>query len=222
MTKDETQETLAPSVETGWRDDFVVELRLIGASGATIADALVEVEGHCRESGQSAIDAFGPAVEYARALDLPDESGWTRGQLVRTWVGLLLLVGGFSLTLLGGFAFFLEQGQRAEITLGWLVGGGAGLVGMVLIGVFGKQIMRLAVEHTVWTSLGFTAAVVAVVAVGLPFENVHLGSVPALIPLIVGIAALLGWVVLTLVLRWTGHTLDDPLIAPEVTAGRHN
>ena len=127
-----------------------------------------------------------------------------------------------ALTLLGGFAFFLEQGQRAEITLGWLVTGGAGLMGMVLIGVFGKRIMRLAVEHTVWTSLGFTAAVVATAAVGLPFQNVHLGSVPALLPLIVGVAALLGWAVFSLILRWTGHTLDDPLIAPEVTAGRHN
>lgn len=220
MTNDDNLNTLAPSIAADWRDDFVIELRLQGASGASIAEALVEVEGHCRESGQSASEAFGPAVDYAKALDLPDESAWTRAQLVRTWVGILLLVGGVSLTLWGGLAFFLAQGQRAEVTLGWLMSGGATIALMVLVFVLGERLMRFVLAHAVWSAVGFGTAIAAGVAVGIPFRNVLLARVPAVLPLGVGIVALLAWVTVIIVWRRAGKGLDDPLISPTPSTSR--
>ncbi|MGO1385454.1 MAG: hypothetical protein ACTHU1_11800, partial [Arachnia sp.] len=125
MNENARPEQLAPSIEASWREAFVLELRLQGASGSTLADALSEVETHCADSGESALEAFGDPVEYAGALDLPDESRWTVAQLVRTGVGLLLVVGGFSLAAWGVSALFL--GGDAHLTVGRLVSGGVTL-----------------------------------------------------------------------------------------------
>jgi hypothetical protein len=62
-----------PHVERPWRDEFVITLRLRGATGAAIGDALAHVESFCAESGESAEAAFGRTSEYARSL--PTESG---------------------------------------------------------------------------------------------------------------------------------------------------
>ncbi|UZN02896.1 hypothetical protein [Cellulomonas sp. S1-8] len=60
--------TLAPHVEPRWRDGFVVELRLRNVPGASIGDALAEVEAHCVDAGQDAETAFGDPVAYARGI----------------------------------------------------------------------------------------------------------------------------------------------------------
>lgn len=219
MKNDETLNTLAPSVDAAWRDDFVVELRLRGASGAAVADALMEAEAHCHESGQRAIDAFGPPAEHAKALDLPDESRWSGPQLVRTWARLLLLVGGWTLALWGGLALFLTQDERAEVSVGWLMSGGLILILMVMVFVMGERLLRLLIAHPVLSALGWGVAIVVVVAVGIPFEDIHLGSVPALVPLIVGVAALVAWVMFTVILRRSGKTLADPLVPPDMRHG---
>ena len=53
-------------------------------------------------------------------------------------------------------------------------------------------------NHLAWAAVGFAAVLAAIVAAGLPFKDVNLGSVPALVPLGFGIAALAGWGVFTL------------------------
>jgi len=214
MMKNEELDTLAPSVDVTWRDAFVLELRLQGASGRAIADALVEVEAHCAESGQSAIDAFGPAVDYAKALELPDESRWTAPQLIRTWVGLLLIVGGFSFAAWGGVA--LAQGEAADVTVGALVSGVVTLTLMVLLFVFTDFVVRLAVDHTWWAALALVAALAVTVLSGLPFDDIILGSTPALVPLITGVAMLVAGALWTVFLKKTGNSLDDPLVPPEI------
>ncbi len=220
MIRNDTPEKLAPHVDAKWRDAFVLELRVQGASGSTIADALVEVETHCADSGQRAEEAFGQPADYARALDLPDESRWTAAQLMRTWVGLLLFVGGFSLALWGGVA--LAQSEAADVTVGAIVSGLVTLVLMVLMFVFGSAVMRLAVDHTWWAFLAFVAAIAVMVLVGLPFDHVVLGSVPALVPLIVGVAMIIAGALWTVLLKKTGKSLEDPLVPPDVAAGRSN
>ena len=212
MTKHENPDTLAPSVEVSWRDAFVVELRIQGASGRAIADALVEVEAHCHESGQSAGEAFGPAVAYAKALGLPDESLLTRAQVVRTGIQLLLVVGGFWLAVEGGIA--LAIGQEAILTLASVVSAGVLMIVMVLMGVFSERIMRFVVDHAVLSWMTFMVAVVATVAVGLPFKGVELASLPAAWVLAGGIAAMVVFGVYTLLLRRSGKGLDDPLVPP--------
>lgn len=210
--KDKTLHALAPTINTEWRDDFVVELRLQGASGTAIADALVEVETHCVESNQEALDAFGPAKEYAQALDMPNESTWTPAQLIRTWGGICLFVGGYNLIIWGGVAAF--QGQRAELSAGTLISGGVGFALMVLLFIFGDSFLRLLLERTVWGAVIFVLAIAVTVVSGLPFREILLGSVDARVPLILGGTLLAAWVVFSMVLKRTGKSLDDPLIAP--------
>lgn len=212
MSNDDDLDVLAPSIDARWRDEFVVELRLQGVSGRTIGDALVEVEAHCSESGHSATDAFGPAVDYAKALGLPDESRWTGPQLVRTCVQLLLVTAGAWLALEGGIA--LVRGQEAVINLASLVSAGATLIAMVLVFVFGERVLRFAMEHVVLAGAGFAVAMAALVAAGLPFRGVILGSVPAAAVFGIGIAAFVVFGVYSLHLRRSGKSLDDPLVAP--------
>lgn len=218
MMKNEELDTLAPSVDVTWRDAFVLELRLQGASGPAIADALVEVEAHCAESGQSAIDAFGPAVDYAKALELPDASRWTGPQLLRTWVQLLLVTGGVWLVFEGGIALALEE--ESVINLASAVSALATLVAMILVFVFGDRLLRFVVEHVVLAGGGFAVVLAAVVAVGLPFDGVVLGSAPAAWVLGAGLTALMAFGVYRLLLRRSGKTLDDPLTPPDVPSGR--
>lgn len=59
---------MAPSVEKAWRDELITELRLLDVPGERIGDALMTVETHVRESGESAEEAFGEARAYAREL----------------------------------------------------------------------------------------------------------------------------------------------------------
>lgn len=216
MTKDHNPNALAPSIAPQWRNDFVIELRLQGAAGTAIADALMEVEAHCSESGQQALNTFGPAVDYARSLDLPDQSGWTRARLVQTWVSMLLAVGGVSLVLLGGLA--LAQGREAEIGADDLISGGMTIAAMVLVFVLGEHLLRFLVEHPVWSAVGFALAITIVVLVGLPFRDIRLGSMPAVLPLATGLAAMVTFVVFTTVLRRAGKGLQDPLLPPPVPA----
>lgn len=219
MTRDKPLDTLAPDIDPHWREDFVLELRLRGASGAAIADALAEAQTHIRHSGQSALTAFGPAVDYAQALDLPDESGWTAAGLLRIWTQLLLLVGGTTLGLNGVLALLLTEDHRAEISAGWLISLGGALLAMVLVFVLGEHLVRFLIDHMVWSAVLFGATVAGVVAVGIPFQDIILGSVPALGPLVAGLVALTGWGLLTLLWRRSGTSLDDPLTPPEPDNG---
>ena len=212
MKKGTSPERLAPSIDATWRDEFVVEMRLLGVTGSTIAEALVEVETHCVDSGERVTTAFGPAKNYAKALGLPDETRWTTAEVARTWMGLLLIVGGFGLSTWG--AAGLLNGEAAVITVGSLVSGGVTLALMVLIFVFGDRVLRLVTDHIWWAALSFVAAIGVVVAAGLPFDDNVLGSVSAWVPFLVGAGMFAAWGAWTLILRRAEKWLDDPLVPP--------
>lgn len=205
-------EALAPSIEARWREAFIVELRLQGASGRRIADALAEMQTHCRESGQGAADAFGPAVHYASALDLPDESRRTPAQLVATWVALLLLVGGVGASLAS--TVDVVRGQRTEISVGLLVSYGASIIVMAIVFAAGGRLLRFALSHPVWSMISVALAMAAVPLVGLPFKGVSAGSVPAGPTLVAGVAAIAVAIAITLVATRRGNGLADPLTPP--------
>lgn len=212
MTNNQNLEVLAPDVESGWRDNFVIELRLQGVSGRGTAAALAEVQAHCRDSGQEVGDAFGPPVGYARALELPDKSRWTAPQIARTWISILLLVGGVSATLLGGIS--LGRGERVEINGGLITNGATTVAVMALVFVVGSHLLRFLVDHPVWTALGFGAIVAVIPLAGLPFRDFHVGSVSAPATLAAGLAALAAWAVIIGVARRRGKDLRDPLVPP--------
>lgn len=164
MTHEQDMTMLAPSVDRAWRDDFIVELRLRDVPGPAITDALAEVETHCYESGKDAADAFGPAADHARALDVPGRPRWTPAQLAWTWTVVLLLVGGVWTILLA--ALPVARGEQVDID------------------------------------------------VGLPWRGIPVGSLPAGPTLAVGIAAIVTAVVVVVVGRRTGRSLEDHLLPP--------
>src|SRR5665648_326162 len=110
---------VAPHVEPEWAEAMLLELRLLGVDGARIGAALAEVDSHCVESGQSAEDAFGEPVAYARRLELPAEDDVSPRTLIRSAVPTLVQVLGM-LLLLPSFAAWRED-TAMEVTAGMLV-----------------------------------------------------------------------------------------------------
>src|SRR5665648_556693 len=110
---------VAPHVEPEWAEAMLLELRLLGVDGARIGAALAEVDSHCVESGQSAEDAFGGPVAYARRLELPAEDDVSPRALIRSAVPTLVQVLGM-LLLLPSFAAWRED-TAMEVTAGMLV-----------------------------------------------------------------------------------------------------
>ena len=205
-------EALAPHVEARWRERFLTELGLQGASAPAISDALVEVETHCRESGRSAENAFGPAGDYARALELPDQARWSPAQLAATWAKVLLLV-------VGVWAIFVGAspepgGQRAQIDAGLVLSAALYLVLMALVARFARKVLRLFIDHRVWTTAGFTVVVTATSLIGVPFNDVVLATVAAGPTLAVGIIAAATSVIWNVVAIRAGTGRDDGLAPP--------
>ena len=211
MTNTE-HEHLAPHVHPDWREKFVLELRVEGVSGAAIGDALSEVDTHCRDSGDDAETAFGPAADYAKSLDLPSGSTWTRAELTGTWIRLILLVAGFWLALLGIIP--LIAGRNADVSGGLLASFAATLVLMVLVFVLGTRLMRAVVDRPLLSLLGFGAAIAAIVAVGVPFRQVSIASLPPAALLAAGIGCLAARTAYAISDRRSGKTLNDPVTSP--------
>ncbi|NYF98419.1 hypothetical protein [Janibacter cremeus] len=135
---------IAPSVEKEWRDDFIVELRLLSAPGHQIGDELMTVETHVAESGEPAAQAFGEAKPYAR--EIAEATGATgRGGSIGP-----ATIAGNGLGLLGMFAtvhavtHWLEGGP-AGVTTGELVG--LGVILLLVSTLLFTRTLRVIVEH---------------------------------------------------------------------------
>ncbi|WP_090711395.1 hypothetical protein [Mycetocola miduiensis] len=61
---------MSTTANKAWLDDLVLELRLADVSGADIGDAVATAEEFLADSNETATDAFGPARDYARSLNL--------------------------------------------------------------------------------------------------------------------------------------------------------
>ncbi|WP_022922823.1 hypothetical protein [Ornithinimicrobium pekingense] len=142
---------IAPHVEKGWRDDFIIELRLLGVAGDRIGDALVTVDSHVAESGEGALEAFGEPVPYAR--EIARSSGKEPSWSINSW------------TVLGNVAGLVGMLAAVRALTGWLEGGplaitvGDGVGLLLLLALMGAvlrwptPLIRVAVEHRVAVSL---------------------------------------------------------------------
>ncbi len=74
-----------------WFDQLVMELRLRQVHGSAIGDTIASARELLGDTGQQAEEAFGPAREYAAALDLPaaPKHAWIRRALWPSLIGLL-------------------------------------------------------------------------------------------------------------------------------------
>lgn len=212
MRLDDRLEVLAPHVEAHWREKFLTELSLRGAGWEAISDAMGEVETHCRESAQSAQQAFGSPADYAQALGLPDQVHRKPAQALRTWTRVLLLIGGVWAIFLGGPPFLL--GQRAEVNAGMLVSAAATVALMVVVVSLWRRVIRSFIEHRVRFALCFLVVVTVVPLAGVPFDDVVLGSVAAGPTLAVGIIATLASIIWTYLGVRADTNRDDVLAAP--------
>lgn len=74
-----------------WFDELVMELRLRQVHGSAIGDTVASARELLGDTGQPAAEAFGPARDYAAALELPAAPGhdWVRQALWPSLLGLL-------------------------------------------------------------------------------------------------------------------------------------
>ncbi|MCY1157086.1 MAG: hypothetical protein MOP51_105 [Citricoccus sp.] len=205
---------MAPSVERGWVEDFVLEHRLLGVPGDRIGDALALIESHVAESGEPVREAFGDARAYARESAPADRVGGARNPGWLPGVGFGLA--GMLLTSSGANEWLFGAGAL-EITPGVLLTGLLVLVAFGVLVLAPGAVLRLAVERT-WVFAGILLAFTAVLVVLALVLDVSLAVWPAGPVVSAGIVLLVLGAVFTWVDQARGLS-DDPIIGPPQQPG---
>lgn len=203
---------LAPSVERGWADGFILEQRLLGVPGERIGDALVTVESHVVESGESAHEAFGDPSAYARELAQegpPAEPAVTARAVVANVLGVLGM-------LLSSYAFgaWLRD-EPAAVTVGLVVSTALVLATLGGFLAAATPVLRLVLERPWLAAVSMSLLVAAVVALLVLLPGV-LVEVPASLLLGVGLLMVLA----DALLSWFEHGTDDTVLAPGESSPR--
>jgi hypothetical protein len=198
---------LAPHVDEKWAESFLVELRILNATGVSVGAALSEVESHCAESSASAQDAFGDPVTYARALNLPvqgEDSGLARLLPVAP---TLVQVGGM-LILLWSFTA-RRQGESFDVKGGQLIALFGTLLIMVAVARWPDHILRMVIHRPIltWTAFMATTAAFTVPLLLVTGILVRLPTAPAMG---LGTTMILG----ALAWDWLRHSPADPITSP--------
>ncbi len=203
-------DTHTPHVEPGWANDLLLELRLRGVDGRQIGAALAEVEAHCAESGESALDSFGDPTTYAVELALqgPAAAMDMGRELFSTAAGL----GGMMATLAAVGAW--QGGTQVQITTGFVGLLLLMMVGTALIVRLADRLLRAVVRHWWVAVVGSTVPIAVFVAV-LMIGRQTLLTVPAPLVLVLGLLLLAANTVMAL----RGPDLDDPVVGPEMAGG---
>jgi hypothetical protein len=201
---------LAPHVESSWSQAFVVELRLRGVGGPRIGAALAEVDSHCADSGQTALEVIGDATTYAQSLDLPEETGTSPRELLPAVAPVAVQVLGFLLALWGVIG--RRQGGTVELTTGHLATFALITGGMVAIVLVAQRLLRAVVAHPFLVWFAFMAGIGAIVVASALLQDV-VASVPAG-PLLGAGLAVAGVGVVAEVVRSRSGSDHDPVMAP--------
>ena len=201
---------LAPHVDPSWAEAMLLELRIEGVAGDRIGEALSEVDSHCAESGESAHDAFGDPVAYARSLGLPRSPDQGAAAIVATVLPTLVQLAGMFLTLWSVPA--LVTGDPVEITVGQVLAAVV-LVGAILLLAWRSEpVLRALVRRPVVGTIAFGAASAALVVPLLLLRGVLL-VLPAAVTCGVGVALLVAGVAVEL--SQVRRPDDaDPVVAP--------
>lgn len=187
--------SLAPSVDKQWRDEFILELRLLSVPGETIGDALLTVETHVTDSGEDAAEAFGDARSYAKEISRATGTagrGWkvSATTVASTLLGLLGM-----LLSVSAFSAWLQRGP-VGVTTGELVG--LGVVLLLACALFFSGTMRLLAEHR-WLALPVPVLLVGAlvglfVVLGEPLFEVPTLPVAVAGVLLLAVSTVLSWV----------------------------
>jgi hypothetical protein len=180
-TRFATEQRFASHVDPRWAEALLLELRLQGVAGARIGAVLAEVDAHVVDSGETAQEAFGDPVAYARSLDLPEDPGQSRSSIGRTVAASAVQTVGM-LGVLWSMRPALD-GTALVVPAGMLLVLLAALVGFVALWRAGDSLLRAALAHpvrTVLVNLVVTGVLVAV-AVSLRSPVATLPAVPVLV-----------------------------------------
>jgi hypothetical protein len=200
-----TERALAPHVEPEWSEAVILELRAQGVPGDRIGAALAEVDAHCVDSGETAADAFGDPVVYARSLDLP-AAPLTRGAALLAALPHLVQTLGMLAVLWSVPA--LRRGEPLELTVGTAVTLVILVDAVAGVALFDSAVLRfLGRRPGLGAALG--ALVLVAMAVPLALGGPTLVALPAAACLGVGVVVLAGGTVWCL-----RQDLSDPLVAP--------
>lgn len=208
----------APHVDPGWAEEFAIELRVLGVAGVRIGDALGEVSSHCLESKESAPQAFGDPVDYARSLQLPIHTDTSPRAMLRSLSPAGLQILGMFI-LVRAFAAWRESGQL-EITTAQLAAVLVVVLAGLLLARFADPVARFTAHYPV-------LAVIIAMACGAPlglssrFPNEGIGQIAAGWALAAGSAALIGGGVWAIMRRTASPSQDGPVTSPLDPKGTH-
>lgn len=195
---------IAPSVEKGWRDAFILELRLLGVRGDRIGDALMTVETHLHDAGETASAAFGEPQDYAAAV-----AGGPRSEPLGMKFVLAMALGlAGMLALNRAFTAWLA-GRAVEVSVGDVVVSAvvAGL--LVVLVLAAKRVLRSFVEHR-WIAFVLPVVLIGGLAAIVLLLPHHLATWG--VPLVGAVGILL--LVVSSVLLVTDQGVDDPIRPP--------
>lgn len=205
------QHIVTPHVGHGWREAFVIEQRLADVPGDGIGDALATVDAHCAESGESAAEAFGDPVAYARSLQPGPQHG--SGISARTALGLVL----------GLAALFLVPRAVDAWVAGTGVGVSAGdLVALSLCFVLVGVVLARPVPVLGWImrhqGTAFVLPFVVLIAMIVPQALWRDVLAEPAWSAVLGVGVLL--LVLNVILTWPDLTTADPIRDPRLPPAR--
>jgi hypothetical protein len=202
---------LAPHVDPVWAEDFAIQLRLLGVEGGRIGDALSEVESHCEESEESATEAFGDPVDYARNLQLPQHTDTSsRAMLLSVLPTIFQVLGMFML--IWSFEAWLSH-QQLEITVAHSVTAAAFLTGTLLLVRFADQVLPALARRPGLLGI-ILVAWIAVLALSFRILDDVIWRVGPGWSLTAGAAALIGGVAWVLARHSTHGSSDGPILSP--------
>lgn len=200
-----------------WFDDLVLELRLRQVHGSAIGDAVASARELLGDTGQRAEDAFGPARDYAAALDLPAAPAhhWVRTALWPALLGLLafLLFNQAVMAWVRSETMLISPAQLALLALPVVL---IAFLPLYLTAVI-RRLWVLACLAAVCAAAGLLSAIVA------PTERADAWLAIEPLPWVVGTAVVMVALSVrnTVISRRPGQDDDiaDPLAAAEATGG---
>ncbi len=152
-------------IDRAWRDAFVGVMQLGGADADVIGARLAEIEAHCRDSGETAEEAFGPAEPYARSLSAA--LGRTRSpRQLLFGLALAMFAVGYSVVAVGASLGDSSPGPRFPWEAGPVLG--LGVLGVVALVMPGLRVRGLSGR-----AAGRILAVALVLALALSFAWRH-------------------------------------------------
>lgn len=203
-----TELAVAPHVEPRWSEKVLLELRLQGVAGRTIAGVLAEVEAHVLDSGEDASSTFGDPAEYARSLRLTPDPAQEPHLDART--SLLTVAQILACFLVFAGANALGAGVPATITWGVAATAVLAVAGATALLRRVDRLLRLAVEAGWQFVLGLTTMMMLVMAPAALWRDT-LATIDARLALVAGALCVVGAV---LVEGRRSRDVADPVTSP--------